>query len=35
MQADILEAFRAAFFTIAAFTAAGFFLTLTNPLRKI
>jgi EmrB/QacA subfamily drug resistance transporter len=35
IQADIAEAFRAAFLTIAAFTAAGFFLALTNPLRKI
>jgi EmrB/QacA subfamily drug resistance transporter len=35
IQADIVEAFRAAFLTIAAFTVAGFFLALTNPLRKI
>jgi EmrB/QacA subfamily drug resistance transporter len=35
IQADILDAFRAAFLTIAAFTVAGFFLALTNPLRKI
>jgi EmrB/QacA subfamily drug resistance transporter len=35
IQGDIAEAFRAAFLTIAAFTAAGFFLALTNPLRKI
>jgi hypothetical protein len=35
IQADIAEAFRAAFLTIAAFTTAGFFLALTNPLRKI
>jgi len=34
-QADIAEAFRAAFLTISAFTVAGFFLALTNPLRKI
>jgi EmrB/QacA subfamily drug resistance transporter len=32
---DITVAFRAAFLTIAAFTTAGFFLALTNPLRKI
>jgi len=35
IQGDIAEAFRAAFLTIAAFTTAGFFLALTNPLRKI
>ncbi len=35
IQTDIAEAFRAAFLTIAAFTTAGFFLALTNPLRKI
>jgi EmrB/QacA subfamily drug resistance transporter len=35
IQSDITEAFRAAFFLIAAFTTAGFFLALTNPLRKI
>jgi hypothetical protein len=35
MQADITEAFRAAFFLIAGFTTAGFFLALTNPMRKI
>jgi sugar phosphate permease len=35
IQADIADAFRAAFLTIAAFTTAGFFLALTNPLRKI
>jgi len=35
IQADIAEAFRAAFLTMAAFTAAGFFLALTNPLRRI
>jgi predicted MFS family arabinose efflux permease len=35
VQADITEAFRAAFLLIAAFTTGGFFLALTNPLRKI
>jgi EmrB/QacA subfamily drug resistance transporter len=35
IQADIKEAFRAAFLTMAAFTTAGFFLALTNPLRRI
>ena len=35
IQADIQEAFRAAFLTMAAFTTAGFFLALTNPLRRI
>lgn len=35
MQADIAEAFRAAFFVIAGFTTCGFFLALTNPLRRI
>jgi EmrB/QacA subfamily drug resistance transporter len=35
IQADITEAFRAAFLLIAAFTAAGFFLALTHPLRRI
>jgi sugar phosphate permease len=35
IQADIAEAFTAAFLTIASFTTAGFFLALTNPLRKI
>jgi EmrB/QacA subfamily drug resistance transporter len=35
IQADIVEAFRAAFLTMAAFTTAGFFLALTNPLRRI
>ncbi len=35
VQADITEAFRAAFFLIAGFTAAGFFLALTNPMRRI
>jgi EmrB/QacA subfamily drug resistance transporter len=35
IQADIREAFRAAFLLIALFTAAGFFLALTNPLKRI
>jgi EmrB/QacA subfamily drug resistance transporter len=35
IQADIAEAFRIAFLTMAAFTTAGFFLALTNPLRRI
>ena len=35
IQADIAEAFRAAFLTMAGFTTAGFFLALTNPLRRI
>jgi EmrB/QacA subfamily drug resistance transporter len=35
IQGDIADAFRAAFLTIAAFTTAGFFLALTNPLKKI
>jgi MFS family permease len=35
IQADIAEAFRAAFLTMAAFTTAGFFLALTNPLKRI
>jgi predicted MFS family arabinose efflux permease len=35
IQADIAGAFRAAFFTMAAFTTVGFFLALTNPLRRI
>jgi hypothetical protein len=35
IQADIAEAFRVAFLAIAAFTTAGFFLALTNPLRRI
>ena len=35
VQADIAAAFRAAFLTMAAFTTAGFFLALTNPLRRI
>jgi EmrB/QacA subfamily drug resistance transporter len=35
VQGDIMEAFRAAFLLIAAFTTCGFFLALTNPLRRI
>jgi predicted MFS family arabinose efflux permease len=35
IQADIANAFRAAFLAIAAFTLAGFFLALTNPSRRI
>jgi EmrB/QacA subfamily drug resistance transporter len=35
IQADIREAFRAAFLTMAAFTTGGFFLALTNPQRRI
>jgi EmrB/QacA subfamily drug resistance transporter len=35
IQADIREAFRIAFMSIAVFTTAGFFLALTNPLRRI
>ncbi len=35
IQADIAEAFRAAFLLMAAFTAGGFLLALTNPLRRI
>jgi predicted MFS family arabinose efflux permease len=35
IQTDIAEAFRAAYLTMAAFTTAGFFLALTNPLRRI
>jgi EmrB/QacA subfamily drug resistance transporter len=35
MQADITEAFRAAFLLIAGFTTAGFFLALSHPLRRI
>ena len=35
IQADIREAFRTAFLTMAGFTTAGFFLALTNPLRRI
>jgi len=35
IQVDIAEAFRGAFLSMAAFTTAGFFLALTNPLRRI
>ena len=35
IQANIREAFSAAFLTMAAFTTAGFFLALTNPLRRL
>jgi EmrB/QacA subfamily drug resistance transporter len=35
IQTDITIAFRAAFLLIAGFTAAGFFLALTHPLRRI
>jgi EmrB/QacA subfamily drug resistance transporter len=35
IQADIREAFRAAFLLIAGFTAAGFVLALSHPLRRI
>jgi EmrB/QacA subfamily drug resistance transporter len=35
IQADIAQAFRAAFLLIAAFTAAGCLLAWTNPLRRI
>jgi EmrB/QacA subfamily drug resistance transporter len=35
IQADIANAFRAAFLTIAGFTAVGFFFALSNPLRRI
>jgi EmrB/QacA subfamily drug resistance transporter len=35
IQADIASAFSAAFFTIAAFTTVGFFLALSNPLKRI
>jgi EmrB/QacA subfamily drug resistance transporter len=35
IQTDIADAFRAAFFTIAAFTMVGFFLALSNPLKRI
>ncbi|MBX6327427.1 MAG: MFS transporter [Pseudolabrys sp.] len=35
VQADITEAFRAAFLLIAGFTTAGFFLALTHPIRRI
>ena len=35
IQADIRHAFRAAFLAMAVFTTGGFFLALTNPLRRI
>lgn len=35
IQDDIVVAFRAAFLMMAAFSTAGFFLALTNPLRRI
>jgi hypothetical protein len=35
IQADIADAFRAAFLMMAAFTTAGFFLAVTNPLKRI
>ncbi|MBI1202671.1 MAG: MFS transporter [Rhodopseudomonas sp.] len=35
IAADIATAFRAAFFLMAAFTTTGFFLALTNPMRRI
>jgi EmrB/QacA subfamily drug resistance transporter len=35
IQTDIAEAFRVAFLAIAAFTAIGFVLALTNPLKRI
>ncbi len=35
IQDDIAEAFRAAFLLMAGFTTCGFFLALTNPLRRI
>jgi len=35
VQADIRAAFRIAFLSIAGFTTVGFFLALTNPLRRI
>ena len=35
IQADITEAFRAAFLLIAGFTTAGFFLAITHPMRRI
>ncbi|MEI9806026.1 MAG: hypothetical protein WDN48_18660 [Pseudolabrys sp.] len=34
IQADIAEAFRAAFMLIAVFSAIGFVLVLTNPLKR-
>jgi hypothetical protein len=35
IQTAIVEAFRAGFLLMALFTTAGFFLALTNPLRRI
>jgi EmrB/QacA subfamily drug resistance transporter len=35
IQTDIMQAFRAAFMLMAVFTTGGFFLALTNPMRKI
>jgi EmrB/QacA subfamily drug resistance transporter len=35
VQADIAQAFRAAFLLIAGFTTCGFFLALTNPMRRL
>ena len=35
IQADIAAAFRAAFLMMAGYTTAGFFLVLTNPMRRI
>jgi MFS family permease len=35
IQDDIADAFRAAFLLMAAFTTGGFFLALTNPMRRI
>jgi hypothetical protein len=35
IQTDIRQAFGVAFLTMAVFSTAGFFLALTNPLRRI
>jgi hypothetical protein len=35
IHGDIADAFRAAFLLMAVFTAGGFFMALTNPLRRI
>jgi hypothetical protein len=35
IRADIVDAFRAGFLLMAAFTAGGCVLALTNPMRKI
>jgi predicted MFS family arabinose efflux permease len=35
IQDDIVQAFRAAFLVMAVFTTGGFFLALTNPMRRI